>query len=425
MPQAIALYPFQGSTEYDLSVKKNEILDVVSDNEEVFWMVRNRYGQTGMVPVTHLAAPIFDKSIKILSRGRTITAHESKGKNILSVSKGQKVTIFDKSGNYWWFVGFQGQTGYLPKDIIKELKAPSEKHESDLQKFAIQDITPSKALCEEETDVLLLFQKPLPTKGQYFIIFKGKCNKTKVLAERLNDFILKISTPKYFPAEKTSIIICHKQSESHKQLISLCVEFEFESITDVVERVLHAKSVPVDVPRRLYEILGKYMEAHDITEKRNETFLTENNYTTFEKTIDMEDYVYEDIDEEPEYSSNNTEVFKDKFLDEDYNIRDDIHDILKNFSWICGAYGIVSPNKNFAFEHLYITVDNQKNYPESILTKEIDDIFGWEASNYIELKFMPKKHQRFDHYLTPVLKIVRCHSMVTFTFKITIVLAVL
>lgn len=122
MPQAIALYPFQGSTEHDLPVEKNEILDVVSDSEEVFWMVRNRYGQTGMVPVTHLAAPIFDKSIKIVSRGRTITAHESKDKNILSVKKGQKVTIFDRSDNYWLFVGFQGQTGYLPKDIIKEIK---------------------------------------------------------------------------------------------------------------------------------------------------------------------------------------------------------------------------------------------------------------------------------------------------------------
>ncbi|XP_046844467.1 uncharacterized protein LOC124438379 isoform X4 [Xenia sp. Carnegie-2017] len=297
MPQAIALYPFQGSTEHDLSVQKNEILDVVSDNEEVFWMVRNRYGQTGMVPVTHLAAPIFDKSITIVSRGRAITAHESKDKNILSVDKGQKVTIFDKSDNYWLFVGFQGQTGYLPKDIIKELKAPPEKHESDLQKFVIQDITPSKALCEEETTVLLLFQKPLPTKGQYFIKFKGKCNKTKVLAERLDDFILKISTRKYYPAEKTSVIICHKQSESHKQLISLGVEFEFESITDVVERILHAKSVPVDVPRRLYEILGKYMEAHEITETRKETDITEDNYTKFEKTIDTEDDVYEEIDD--------------------------------------------------------------------------------------------------------------------------------
>lgn len=132
MSLAIVLYTFQGRTVDELSVEKNEILDVVDNNDENWWKVRNLYGQIGLVPVNYLAAPLPDRAIAIISRGRTLARYESEDKNVLSVYKGQQVTIFDKNDDYWWYVGFKGRIGYLPKKIIKEIKVSFFKEDHNI-----------------------------------------------------------------------------------------------------------------------------------------------------------------------------------------------------------------------------------------------------------------------------------------------------
>ncbi|XP_046845395.1 uncharacterized protein LOC124439211 isoform X2 [Xenia sp. Carnegie-2017] len=96
-------------------------------------------------------------------------------------------------------------------------------------------------------------------------------------------------------------------------------------------------------------------------------------------------------------SSNYEEVFRDMFLDEDYNIRDDIHDIFKLVFGIHGAYGIVNKdkNKNMPFEHLYVTVHEQERIYEEILKERIDKEFGWKASTFIEFRRTSSSSFRF------------------------------
>ena len=119
MVQAIAIYKFDAAEENELSILKNEILEVVEKSDD-WWTVRNKYGQAGLVPVAYIAAPIPDSDTVIVARGKTTKAHESQSENELTVKKGQQVAIFDKTDNYWWFVGLMGETGYIPKKIINE-----------------------------------------------------------------------------------------------------------------------------------------------------------------------------------------------------------------------------------------------------------------------------------------------------------------
>jgi NCK adaptor protein len=121
MVQAIAIYQFEAAEDNELSILKNEILDVV-DKSDDWWTVKNKYGQSGLVPVAYIAAPIPDSNTEILARARTVKGHKANSENELTVKKGEQVAIFDKSDDYWWFVGLMGQTGFIPKRILNELK---------------------------------------------------------------------------------------------------------------------------------------------------------------------------------------------------------------------------------------------------------------------------------------------------------------
>ena len=121
MEQAIGLYDFKAAEENELSTYKNEILEVVNKDQE-WWTVKNKYGQTGLVPVSYVAAPVDGSDTQIISRGKTTKSHKAKTENELSMEKGKQIAILDNSDTYWWFVGYSGQTGYLPKNIIQEFK---------------------------------------------------------------------------------------------------------------------------------------------------------------------------------------------------------------------------------------------------------------------------------------------------------------
>ena len=122
MEQAIALYKFDAAEADELSVFKNEILDVIKKRNDDWWIVRNKYGQAGLLPVAYIATPIPDSETVIVARGKTTKAHEAQSENELTVKKDEQVAIFDKTDSHWWFVGWMGQTGYIPKNIIKEFR---------------------------------------------------------------------------------------------------------------------------------------------------------------------------------------------------------------------------------------------------------------------------------------------------------------
>ncbi|XP_046844782.1 uncharacterized protein LOC124438649 isoform X2 [Xenia sp. Carnegie-2017] len=467
---AIALSDFKKTSDAELSVEEHDLLNVVGKNDENWWKVSNRYGETGLVPVNNLAAPVTDEAIKIKSRGKTLIRYDSEYEDALSVYKGQEVAIFDKSDDDWWYVGFRGQFGYLPKNIIAEFEPPNGNGNRDLQKFKFQVIVPSRACCKEETDVLATFQNRLLSKGQYFVNFKGNQSDLTVYGEFLNDFTLKFTTPTTSHAEKTKVTIHHKRFGFPQQLIAKGIDFEFESNTDVTYRLLKTEDAPLDFLQHVLEIFNpKYEDLKDVKSENNPVY----DYATVRSWKNMEDcydkyivnnyqYTFMDIgkekdegncvdtnaddeskkggfnvnqrmseeevllallakfvkaqqitqklaqqiadtfylktaDDEPVYEAikddgnndfNDDEWVKN-YLDDDYNIRDEIHNKLKEVSWFGGSLGIVNKykNKELPYEHLYVTVDNKEKKPEDILRNEIDEKLGLQTSKFIEFEY--------------------------------------
>ncbi|XP_046841947.1 uncharacterized protein LOC124436065 [Xenia sp. Carnegie-2017] len=110
----------------------------------------------------------------------------------------------------------------------------------------------------------------------------------------------------------------------------------------------------------------RYLSNQDVPE-----MLSENDM--FKKYSDDEDSDEDDFD-------NN---FTRGFLDDFYRIRKDVTEKLKQFSWINGYCGITfNPEPR-----LYVTVVKEgKNY-EASLKNEINDKFGWKASDYIDFRY--------------------------------------
>ncbi|XP_046859201.1 uncharacterized protein LOC124452658 isoform X2 [Xenia sp. Carnegie-2017] len=94
-------------------------------------------------------------------------------------------------------------------------------------------------------------------------------------------------------------------------------------------------------------------------------------------------------------ASSMDDIFENEFLDEDYNMKEKVHDVFKSLSWICEGYGTVGLNEKMPYPHLFVTVENHEGKSEEILKKEIDDKFGWNASEYIEFKSKSLRTPRF------------------------------
>ncbi|XP_046847655.1 uncharacterized protein LOC124441248 isoform X6 [Xenia sp. Carnegie-2017] len=88
---------------------------------------------------------------------------------------------------------------------------------------------------------------------------------------------------------------------------------------------------------------------------------------------------------------NNDDFFIKNFLNEHNDIRDEILDKLKSFSWICGGYGVRwKPRLS-----LFVTVAAERQNDEDALRKEIDETFGWKASHYFEFIPEPQEKSQF------------------------------
>ncbi|XP_046849824.1 uncharacterized protein LOC124443376 isoform X2 [Xenia sp. Carnegie-2017] len=87
------------------------------------------------------------------------------------------------------------------------------------------------------------------------------------------------------------------------------------------------------------------------------------------------------------FKSEDDHSFEKMFLDDEYDIKEDVHIKLKSLPGMRGVYGKVGPNKKLPYFHLFITVDYE-SVDEAVLKDKIDEMFGPNASRYFE--FRPK-----------------------------------
>ncbi|XP_046843793.1 uncharacterized protein LOC124437877 [Xenia sp. Carnegie-2017] len=101
--------------------------------------------------------------------------------------------------------------------------------------------------------------------------------------------------------------------------------------------------------------------------------------------------------------ANESKFFKGRCLTKDYKIKESVHKKLESFSWLCGDYGVARPTNQMPYLHLFLEVDQSKN-DNKLLKQEIDEIFKWNASKYIELRFINPSNEIIIYPLSKMVQ---------------------
>ncbi|XP_028398971.1 protein mono-ADP-ribosyltransferase PARP14-like [Dendronephthya gigantea] len=82
--------------------------------------------------------------------------------------------------------------------------------------------------------------------------------------------------------------------------------------------------------------------------------------------------------------------FKDTFLNSRCKLKKEIHEALRSFPWLCGAYGLSGPNKKICRPHIYLTI--KRGMKKSDVRRDLQEKFNVDTKQYFELLQEPKEN---------------------------------
>ncbi|CAF2396903.1 unnamed protein product [Rotaria sp. Silwood2] len=124
-PSKLAKYrcleDFNATDKLEMSLKQNEIVEVLQKHENGWWFVQNN-DRTGFVPGTYLEPSELEYDIhgsetsdKSLNKTYVVNErYEGKSSDELSLDQGSFVIVIEKSFTGWWIVKFNNTTGKFP-----------------------------------------------------------------------------------------------------------------------------------------------------------------------------------------------------------------------------------------------------------------------------------------------------------------------
>ncbi|CAF0786357.1 unnamed protein product [Adineta steineri] len=112
---------FTATDKLEMSLKRNNIVQVLQKHENGWWFVQNG-DQTGFVPGTYLQPSELQQGAreekvieKTLNEIYVVNnKYEGQGQDELTLDQGSFVTVIEKSFSGWWTVKFNGMTGHFP-----------------------------------------------------------------------------------------------------------------------------------------------------------------------------------------------------------------------------------------------------------------------------------------------------------------------
>ncbi|CAF3366957.1 unnamed protein product [Rotaria sp. Silwood1] len=128
-PSKLATYrcieDFNTTDKFEMSLKQNDIVEVLEKNENGWWFVQNG-DLTGFVPGAYLESSelghdIYGNETFDNSLNKTYVVnerYEGKSSDELSLDKGSFVTVIEKSLTEWWIVKFNNMTGKFPATYL-------------------------------------------------------------------------------------------------------------------------------------------------------------------------------------------------------------------------------------------------------------------------------------------------------------------
>ncbi|XP_059509882.1 NADPH oxidase organizer 1 [Stegostoma tigrinum] len=131
--KCIASYETKDTKNKPFKVLEDETVDVIAKNTSGWWLVENDEKQLAWFP-----APYLKKCLACVTSGESIVetgecqyyavkSYEAKNEDELSMNVGVIVEILKKSSDGWWFIRYDGQSGYVPSLYLQPYKNPHSK----------------------------------------------------------------------------------------------------------------------------------------------------------------------------------------------------------------------------------------------------------------------------------------------------------
>ncbi|KHJ99617.1 SH3 domain protein [Oesophagostomum dentatum] len=137
----IVKYDYLAQEDQELTIKKNERLRLIDDSKN-WWKVINDANNVGFVPSNYVRreslvdkakgtikgftkgrprAPEFDPVSGMSSRAIVKFSYDPRLEDELKLTKGDTITVIEKSSDGWWKGESNGRTGWFPSNYVEEL----------------------------------------------------------------------------------------------------------------------------------------------------------------------------------------------------------------------------------------------------------------------------------------------------------------
>ncbi|CAH2307430.1 NADPH oxidase organizer 1 [Pelobates cultripes] len=153
-------------------VKKNQILDVLLKENTGWWLVENEDRQLAWFPAPYLkvhrdSEEYYDDD-EHQPEGTfcvVLKAYEAQNWDEMSVHIGVVVKVLKKSNSGWWYISYNGRTGYIPSIILKPYTNPCERFQSILRR---EHSTPNihKGILNKEDCPYLFYSSSLESQSE-------------------------------------------------------------------------------------------------------------------------------------------------------------------------------------------------------------------------------------------------------------------
>ncbi|KAK3816501.1 MAG: SH3 domain-containing protein [Benniella sp.] len=115
---AIALYNYEANTEDELSIKKNDILYILENDDPHWWRAKLKiadpnHSHVGLVPSNYVEPLPSIGTVHGLYRYEAATEEE------LTIKKGDTLTLYEQDDPDWFLVGKGSHVGFVPRNYVE------------------------------------------------------------------------------------------------------------------------------------------------------------------------------------------------------------------------------------------------------------------------------------------------------------------
>ncbi|KAF9361689.1 cytoskeletal protein binding protein [Mortierella sp. NVP85] len=135
----VALYNYEANTEQELSIKKNDILYILENDDPHWWKAKLKTADpnhlhVGLVPSNYVDPP---PPIGIVLG---LYSYEAATEEELTFEQGDTLTLYEQDDPDWFLVGNGFQVGFVPRSYVEEINK-SEKKKKKKGRLAVSNMS--------------------------------------------------------------------------------------------------------------------------------------------------------------------------------------------------------------------------------------------------------------------------------------------